>query len=202
MPGVRRHDRHSAERFSRQCGDSFSACHVDRGCPGRRGSRARVARPLSNHDSAALFGRAAGRTPTENETVVLARCGGLPLALRMAGARLRHRPGWTVAVLAERLRDNAGRFDEVFGMSLQQLDPVQRRVLDHDVRLLDAAAAAAGRLGRVGQRSRCWRTWVSPLHPERPYEEGRPLDRIIELARELDRPHDEKLARVARDLMR
>ena len=79
---------------------------------------------------------------------MLRQCGGLPLALRMAGARLRHRPGWTVAVLAERLRDNAGRFDSVFGMSLQQLDAVQRRMF----RLLgvlpgaDFDAAVAGAL--------------------------------------------------------
>ncbi|MEU4157761.1 helix-turn-helix domain-containing protein [Actinoplanes sp. NPDC026670] len=79
---------------------------------------------------------------------VLAQCGGLPLALRMAGARLRHRPGWTVAVLAERLRDGANRFDAAFGMSLRQLDEVQRRVF----RLLgvlpgdDFGAAAAAAL--------------------------------------------------------
>ncbi|MFD1325884.1 ATP-binding protein [Micromonospora sonneratiae] len=86
--------------------------------------------PLADADAAYLFGRAAGLTLSEEEAVsqVLGQCGGLPLALRMAGARLRHRPGWTVAVLAERLRDNAGRFDSVFGMSLQQLDAVQRRM--------------------------------------------------------------------------
>ena len=111
--------------------------------------------PLSTGDAAALFGRAAGLTLAEEDAVtqVLAQCGGLPLALRMAGARLRHRPGWTVAVLAERLRDNAGRFDAVFGMSLQQLDQVQRRVF----RLLgvlpgtDFDAAVAGAL--AGQRA-------------------------------------------------
>ncbi|MGW3807786.1 ATP-binding protein [Micromonospora sp. NPDC005113] len=106
--------------------------------------------PLADGDAATLFGRAAGLTLPEEEAVgqVLRQCGGLPLALRMAGARLRHRPGWTVAVLAERLRDTASRFDAVFGMSLQQLDPVQRRVF----RLLgllpgaDFDAAVAGAL--------------------------------------------------------
>ncbi|MEU7738981.1 helix-turn-helix domain-containing protein [Nonomuraea sp. NPDC049158] len=101
-------------------------------------------------DAASLFGRAAGVDLAEEEAVaqVLRQCGGLPLALRMAGARLRHRPGWTVAVLAERLRDSASRFDSVFGMSLQQLDAVQRRVF----RLLgvlpgaDFDAAVAGAL--------------------------------------------------------
>lgn len=86
--------------------------------------------PLADGDATRLFGRAAGLALTEEEAVrqVLRQCGGLPLALRMAGARLRHRPGWTVAVLAERLRDNTGRFDAVFGMSLQQLDADQRRM--------------------------------------------------------------------------
>ncbi|MBG6134561.1 ATP-binding protein [Longispora fulva] len=86
--------------------------------------------PLAGDDAAHLFGRAAGLTLADDDAVgqVLRQCGGLPLALRMAGARLRHRPGWTVAVLAERLRDNAGRFDAVFGMSLRQLNPAQRRV--------------------------------------------------------------------------
>lgn len=106
--------------------------------------------PLADGAAADLFGRAAGLTLPTEEAVgqVLRQCGGLPLALRMAGARLRHRPGWTVAVLAERLRDGAGRFDAVFGMSLQQLDAVQRRMF----RLLgvlpgtDFDAAAVGAL--------------------------------------------------------
>ncbi|MCU7730648.1 NB-ARC domain-containing protein [Actinoplanes sp. KI2] len=86
--------------------------------------------PLGDGDAALLFGRAAGLGHAEDAALheVLRECGGLPLALRMAGARLRHRPGWTVAVLAERLRDNAGRFDAVFGMSLQQLGAGRRRV--------------------------------------------------------------------------
>jgi tetratricopeptide (TPR) repeat protein/transcriptional regulator with XRE-family HTH domain len=105
--------------------------------------------PLDDDEAARLFGRAAGLDTGEPDAVgqVLRQCGGLPLALRMAGARLRHRPGWTVAVLAERLRDGANRFDAAFGMSLRQLDDAERRVF----RLLgvipgagfDAAAAAA-----------------------------------------------------------
>ncbi|WP_232050441.1 helix-turn-helix domain-containing protein [Actinoplanes sp. OR16] len=84
--------------------------------------------PLAGDDAAALFSRAAGLDGgPEDVSQVLDQCGGLPLALRMAGARLRHRPGWTVAVLAERLRDSTNRFDAVFGMSLRQLDSVQRR---------------------------------------------------------------------------
>ncbi|MEU8301695.1 helix-turn-helix domain-containing protein [Micromonospora sp. NPDC048909] len=106
--------------------------------------------PLADADAAHLFGRAAGLALTEEEAVsqVLRQCGGLPLALRMAGARLCHRPGWTVAVLAERLRATPSRLDSVFAMSLQQLDAVQRRMF----RLLgvlpgaDFDAAVAGAL--------------------------------------------------------
>ena len=112
--------------------------------------------PLADGAAANLFGRAAGLALSEEAGLtgeagvsqVLRQCGGLPLALRMAGARLRHRPGWTVAVLAERLREGASRFDAVFGMSLQQLDAAQRRMF----RLLgvvpgaDFDAAAAGAL--------------------------------------------------------
>ncbi|WP_342751498.1 ATP-binding protein [Paractinoplanes atraurantiacus] len=93
-------------------------------------------------------GRDGGGAEGDAVGQVLAQCGGLPLALRMAGARLRHRPGWTVAVLAERLRDTANRFDAAFGMSLRQLDDNQRRLF----RLLgvlpgtDFDAAAAGAL--------------------------------------------------------
>jgi tetratricopeptide (TPR) repeat protein/transcriptional regulator with XRE-family HTH domain len=84
---------------------------------------------LSRLAAQADTGRLAGGTADDDGVgQVLAQCGGLPLALRMAGARLRHRPGWTVAVLAERVRDGANRFDAAFGMSLRQLDDRQRRV--------------------------------------------------------------------------
>ncbi|MEV4455491.1 helix-turn-helix domain-containing protein [Microbispora sp. NPDC049633] len=106
--------------------------------------------PLADGDAVHLLARAAGLALTEEDAVgqVLRQCGGLPLALRMAGARLRHRPGWTVAVLAERLHATPGRFDSVFGMSLHQLDAAERRMF----RLLgvlpgaDFDAAVAGAL--------------------------------------------------------
>ncbi|WP_328745012.1 tetratricopeptide repeat protein [Streptomyces sp. NBC_00285] len=40
-------------------------------------------------------------------------CGHLPLALRIATARLRNRPRWTLQYLAERLRDETRRLDEL-----------------------------------------------------------------------------------------
>ena len=44
---------------------------------------------------------------------VLARDAGLPLAVRIAGARLASRPAWSVAHLGARLADQRGRLGEL-----------------------------------------------------------------------------------------
>ncbi|MFD1933082.1 ATP-binding protein [Nonomuraea mangrovi] len=102
-------------------------------------------------DAAELFVTASGgaRSSGDPEAAaeVLRLCGYLPLAIRVAAARLRHRPAWTVATLAERLRSGELDVSNVLAMSLRQLDPAQRRMF----RLLglvpgegvDAWAAAA-----------------------------------------------------------
>ncbi|MUN38683.1 tetratricopeptide repeat protein [Actinomadura litoris] len=91
---------------------------------------------LSPRESAELLARASGdpggaegrlaRDP-ESAAEVLRLCGHLPLALRLAAARLRHRPGWTVGVLVERLAEGASEFDTAFAMSVRQLDRARRR---------------------------------------------------------------------------
>ncbi|WP_433449192.1 ATP-binding protein [Streptomyces sp. CA-142005] len=96
---------------------------------------------LSPEDSARLLARASsdpdgpdGRLARDPGAAaeVLRLCGHLPLALRLAGARLRHRPGWTVGVLAERMAQGAGGFDAAFGaalaMSVRQLNRSQARL--------------------------------------------------------------------------
>nr|WP_232376618.1 BTAD domain-containing putative transcriptional regulator [Amycolatopsis aidingensis] len=44
---------------------------------------------------------------------ILRFCDHLPLAIRVAGARLRHRSRWPLRTLADRLRDERGRLDEL-----------------------------------------------------------------------------------------
>jgi DNA-binding SARP family transcriptional activator/tetratricopeptide (TPR) repeat protein len=97
---------------------------------------------LSASEGAVLFGRVVGdgRPAAESEQVaaVVRLCGHLPLAIRIAGARLRNRPSWTVAYLAERLADGAHRLAELevgdsrlaaaFAVSYERLDSDQQRL--------------------------------------------------------------------------
>ncbi|MEU8378581.1 tetratricopeptide repeat protein [Streptosporangium sp. NPDC048865] len=116
---------------------------------------------LSRAEAVALFTRIVGveRVRAERRVVdeVAALCGHLPLALRIAAARLLHRPAWTVRDLATRLGDQRRRLRELragdrdvaaaFTVSYEQLTAVQQRTF----RLLglvpgddfDAHAAAA-----------------------------------------------------------
>ncbi|MER7249473.1 helix-turn-helix domain-containing protein [Kribbella sp. NPDC000426] len=102
---------------------------------------------LPSEDAAQLFVESAGGSRPGDVNEVLRRCGNLPLAIRVAAARLRHRPAWTLHTLVERLREGDLAVSDVFEMSLRQLDPAQRRMF----RLLglvpgediDAYAAAA-----------------------------------------------------------
>ncbi|WP_239117451.1 AfsR/SARP family transcriptional regulator [Paractinoplanes ferrugineus] len=65
---------------------------------------------LTPADATALLARIAGDRVTADPAAtaeVVRRCGGLPLALRLAGARLAHRPRWRVADLVRRLGESA-----------------------------------------------------------------------------------------------
>ncbi|WP_410643768.1 BTAD domain-containing putative transcriptional regulator [Amycolatopsis sp. lyj-346] len=109
------------------------------------------------------------RTEHDPAVAELARlCGHLPLALRIAAARLRDRPLWTVAHLAGLLRDEHRRLAELstgdrsvgaaFTLSYRQLTEPQQRLFrllgefpgtDFDA---GAAAAIAGREPRETER--------------------------------------------------
>ncbi|MGX7671429.1 ATP-binding protein [Plantactinospora sp. DSM 117369] len=83
---------------------------------------------LPTQEAAELFVESAGGTRPGDVGEVLRRCGNLPLAIRVAAARLRHRPAWTLDTLVERLREGELAVSDVFEMSLRQLDPAQRRM--------------------------------------------------------------------------
>ncbi|WP_410671414.1 BTAD domain-containing putative transcriptional regulator [Amycolatopsis sp. cmx-4-68] len=127
---------------------------------------------LAPAEAAQLLTRVAGpdRTTGPDDAIgeVTRLCGYLPLAVRIAAARLRDRPSWTVAHLAGRLRDKHRRLSElsigdrgvgaVFTLAYRQLTAPQQRLF----RLLgefpgtdvDAftAAAIAGREPREAER--------------------------------------------------
>jgi DNA-binding SARP family transcriptional activator/Tfp pilus assembly protein PilF len=112
-------------------------------------------------DACALFIRIVGddRVRAESEAVeeVVRLCGLLPLAIRIAAARLRARPAWTVTHLTQRLRQEQRRLSELavgdrstaaaFGLSYQHLDPEQQRLFRllglHPGTYFDAHQAAA-----------------------------------------------------------
>jgi tetratricopeptide (TPR) repeat protein len=73
--------------------------------------------PLPDHDAMQVLERQVGacRLAAEPQAgrEVVAACSGLPLALRIAGARLVSRPAWPVGELARRLADREHLLDEL-----------------------------------------------------------------------------------------
>ncbi|WP_431932890.1 NB-ARC domain-containing protein [Nonomuraea jabiensis] len=100
---------------------------------------------LDHADATALFVRIAdpGRVRSEPEAVqqIVRQCGGLPLALRIAAARLAARPDRTLSCLADQLADPDHRLD-----ALEHADVAspptrtrarRRRVFHHDLATLE-----------------------------------------------------------------
>jgi DNA-binding SARP family transcriptional activator len=118
--------------------------------------------PLSPDASDALFRTAAGLSAAAPTGGVAALCGGLPLALRTAAARLRRRPTWTVDDLALLLADPAHRvaelgLDHAFDSSRAVLDVAARRahtLLAGHAPVRFGAAGAAVLLGTTPRRAR------------------------------------------------
>ncbi|MFI7220989.1 AfsR/SARP family transcriptional regulator [Micromonospora maritima] len=72
---------------------------------------------LSRSEAVRLLASTAGVDRVEAEPAaadeVVRSCGHLPLAIRLAGARLAHRPSWRVADLASRLTDERDRINQL-----------------------------------------------------------------------------------------
>ncbi|MEV0153884.1 BTAD domain-containing putative transcriptional regulator [Micromonospora sp. NPDC050686] len=93
--------------------------------------------PLLNRaDSATLLagivGTARVQAEPEATTELVEMCAGLPLALRIVGARIAARPHRRMARLAERMRDERGRLDEMAadGLAVRVSVAVGYRALD------------------------------------------------------------------------
>ncbi|WP_405015698.1 tetratricopeptide repeat protein [Kitasatospora sp. NBC_00070] len=115
---------------------------------------------LAPEDAVDLFVRIVGADRTADQAAAVADvvelCGCLPLAIRIAASRLRHRSAWSVAHLAHRLRDRQRRLAELvagdlsvaaaFEVSYVQLGAPQQRLFRllglHPGRDFDAVSAA------------------------------------------------------------
>ncbi|MEW9550575.1 BTAD domain-containing putative transcriptional regulator [Nonomuraea sp. NPDC050783] len=105
---------------------------------------------LTPAEGGELLARIAGaaRVAAEPEAAraIVAACGGLPLAVRVAGARLAARPGWSLQELRRRLADETTLLDELRAGDLEV-----RACFDLSYRRLPGEAALALRaLGLLG----------------------------------------------------
>jgi transcriptional regulator with XRE-family HTH domain len=141
---------------------------------------------LSTRDSVALLGTFAQRTLTGDDhdaaELIAWQCGYLPLALRIAGARLAARPSWPVRALADRLVDPRRRLDELRHGDLQ----VRSVLRDGYQRLRDshddndrAAAAAFPLLAQFGGRDLALEVAARLLDQPLPVAEAR-VERLVD----------------------
>lgn len=141
-------------------------------------------------DSAALVVGVLGATRAEAEPEAVAQlaalCGHLPLALRIAAARLRKRPRWTIRYMVDRLRDDAHRLAELSAgersvevtlrLSYEGLEAKNRaafRLLgQHPGAELDVYAAAAV-LGTRAREAEAVLEYLLDMHLMQQHETGR-----------------------------
>ncbi|MFK3980800.1 AfsR/SARP family transcriptional regulator [Micromonospora sp. NPDC050397] len=105
---------------------------------------------MGTDESLALLTKIVNAERVENEPDaarwIAAQCGGLPLAIRVAGARLASRQRWPLQLLADRLADERRRLDE-----LSVGDQEVRASISLSYRTLDPEAQSALRiLGLLG----------------------------------------------------
>ncbi|HVX45840.1 MAG TPA: BTAD domain-containing putative transcriptional regulator [Mycobacteriales bacterium] len=123
---------------------------------------------LTAEHAIALLGELAGaeRVAAEPEAAadIVRFCGYLPLAVRIAGARLAARPDWELATLARRLHDVRDRLDELehadlavrasCAVSYQSLPPAPARLFEllGTLELPDVTAPVVGALADLPER--------------------------------------------------
>jgi tetratricopeptide (TPR) repeat protein len=128
------------------CGVLITSRHVLATLEGTRRLHLDV---LPEDQALELLGRIAGseRIATDPQAAaeVMRYCGYLPLAIRIAGARLVARPGWEVRLLATRLADVTGRLQElqVGELAVRASFDVSLQALEHSGDPIDQAAVAA-----------------------------------------------------------
>ena len=105
-----------------------------------------------------LLARIAGadrvQTQSQAAAAVAAQCGHLPLALRIAGARLAARPHWSIQQLVDRLADETRRLDELsarrHGHPAEHLAQLRQRQRAGQAAVPSAGAAGAAGLSPAG----------------------------------------------------
>lgn len=125
---------------------------------GLAGARLIEVEMLSDEEATALLARVAGgdrmHVAPDAAADIVACCGNLPLAVRVAGARLATRRQWTPRLLANRLTGERRRLDE-----LSAGDQQVRATIELSFRSLEPAGQAAiRRLGHLGFAD--FQSWV------------------------------------------
>jgi DNA-binding SARP family transcriptional activator len=133
---------------------------------------------MRRDEARALLGRIVGEDRLSGAGAdadrVLTGCGSLPLAVRIAGARLANRPGWTVGALADFLHDERGRLDQ-----LQTGELEVRAGAELSYRHLPEHAATAFRaFGRLPDEA--VPGWLVTVAMGRPEEPDRVLDTLLD----------------------
>ncbi len=126
--------------------------------PGLAGAQLVELDMLTVEEATALLARVAGpdriQSSPDAAIRIVRSCGRLPLAVRIAGARLASRRQWSPGLLADRLADERRRLDE-----LRVGDQQVRATIEMSYRSLDGLTQTAlRRLGRLGLPD--FPTWV------------------------------------------